>query len=110
MFEYSNSLEVIEIIRPAEDGEDLEIEAIFYDPKAFRQPLHIVTPWNRTTSIDDPEQRYLFVECQVENGIVLGPDGRPSQLTPMDDDYIDFLGRFWAQNWEEFFEQGWERP
>jgi hypothetical protein len=110
MFEYSNSLEVIEIIRPAEDGEDLEIEAIFYDPKAFRQPLRIVTPWNRTTGIDDPEQRYLFVECQVENGIVLGPDGRPSQLTPMDDDYIDFLGRFWAQNWEEFFEQGWERP
>ena len=110
MFEYSNSLEVIEIIRQAEDGEDLEIEAIFYDPEAFKKPLHIVTPWNRTTGIDDPEQRYLFVECQVENGIVLGPDGRPSQLTPLDDDYIDFLGRFWAQNWEEYFEQGWERP
>ena len=110
MFEYSNSLEVIEIIRQAEDGEDLEIEAIFYDPEAFKKPLHIVTPWNRTTGIDDPEQRYLFVECQVENGIVLGPDGRPSQLTPLDDDYIDFLGRFWAENWKKYFEQGWERP
>ena len=110
MFEYSNSLEVIEIIRQAEDGEDLEIEAIFYDPEAFKEPLHIVTPWNRTTGIDDPEQRYLFVECQVENGIVLGPDGRPSQLTPLDDDYIDFLGRFWAENWKKYFEQGWERP
>jgi hypothetical protein len=23
---------------------------------------------------------------------------------------VDFLGRPWAQNWEKFFEQGWERP
>jgi hypothetical protein len=110
MFEFSNSLEVIEIIRQADDGEDLVIEAIFYDPEAFKQPLHIVTPWNRTAGIDDPEQRYLFVECRVENGIVLGPDGRPSQLTPFDEGYVDFLGRPWAQNWEKFFEQGWERP
>jgi hypothetical protein len=41
---------------------------------------------------------------------VLGPDGRPSQLTPFDEGYIDFLGRPRAQNWEKFFEQGWERP
>ena len=110
MFEFSNSLEVIEIIKRAEDGEGLDIEAIFYDPEAFKEPLRIKTPWNRTADIDDPEQRYLFVECRVENGIVLGPDGRPSQLTPFDEGYIDFLGRPWAQNWEKFFEQGWERP
>ena len=110
MFEFSNSLEVIEIIREADDGEGLVVEAIFYDPEAFVKPLRIVTPWNRTGGIDDPEQRYLFVECRVENGIVLGPDGRPSQLTPFDEGYIDFLGRPWAQNWEKFFEQGWERP
>ena len=41
---------------------------------------------------------------------VAGPDGRPSQLTPFDEGFIDFLGRPWAQNWEKFFEQGWERP
>ena len=110
MFEFSNSLEVIEIIRQADDSEDLVVEAIFYDPEAFVRPLRIVTPWNRTGGIDDPERRYLFVECRVENGIVLGPDGRPSQLTPFDEGYVDFLGRPWAQNWEKFFEQGWERP
>ncbi|MGD2168234.1 MAG: hypothetical protein PVF63_09015 [Gammaproteobacteria bacterium] len=110
MFEFSNSLEVIEIIRQDEETEDLVIEAIFYDPEAFVRPLRIVTPWNRTGGIDDPEQRYLFVECRVENGIVLGPDGRPSQLTPFDEGYIDFLGRPWAKNWEKFFEQGWDRP
>jgi hypothetical protein len=110
MFEFSNSLEVIEIIRQADDSEDLIVEAVFYDPEAFVRPLRIVTPWNRTGGIDDPEQRYLFVECRVENGIVLGPDGRPSQLTPFDEGYVDFLGRPWAQNWQKFFEQGWERP
>jgi len=110
MFEFSNSLEVIEIIKRSDDGEGLDIEAIFYDPEAFKAPLRINTPWNRTAGIDDPQQRYLFVECRVENGIVLGPDGRPSQVTPFDEGYIDFLGRPWAQNWEKFFEQGWERP
>jgi len=110
MFEFSNELEVIEIIRRADDGEGLVWEAVFYDPEAFAQPLRIVTPWDRTAGIDGPESRYLFVECRVENGIVLGPDGRPSQLTPFDEGYIDFLGRPWAQNWEKFFEQGWERP
>ena len=110
MFEFSNELEVIEIIRQVEGSDDLVVEAIFYDPEAFVRPLRIVTPWNRTAGIDDPEQRYLFVECRVESGIVLGPDGRPSQLTPFDEAYIDFYGRPWAQNWEKFFEQGWERP
>jgi hypothetical protein len=110
MMEYSNELEVIEIIRRADDGAGLVVEAVFYDPEAFVKPLRIVTPWNRTGGIDSPGRRYNFVECRVESGIVLGPDGRPSQLTPFDEGFIDFLGRPWAQNWEKFFEQGWERP
>lgn len=109
MMEFSSELEVIEIIRRADDGEGLVVEAVFYDPEAFAEPLHIVTPWTRTGGIDS-ERRYNFVECRVESGIVLGPDGRPSQLTPLDEEFIDFLGRPWAQNWEKFFEQGWERP
>jgi hypothetical protein len=110
MIEFSNELEVIEIVKRADDGEGLVVEAIFYDPEAFARPLRIVTPWSRTGGIDSPERRYSFVECRVENGIVLGPDGRPSQVTPFDENYVDFLGRPWAQNWEKFFEQGWERP
>jgi hypothetical protein len=110
MIEFSNELEVIEIIRRAPDGEGLVVEAVFYDSEAFAKPLRVVTPWNRTGGIQDPDRRYSFVECRVENGIVLGADGRPSQLTPFDEGYVDFLGRPWAQNWEKFFEQGWERP
>ena len=110
MFEYSNSLEVIEVIRPQENGDGLIVEATFYDPEAFARPLHTVTPWRRAAGIDDPDRRYTFVECRVQSTIVNGPDGRPTQLTVLDEGYIDYFGRPWAQNWEEHFEQGWERP
>ena len=36
--------------------------------------------------------------------------GWPTQLTFADDGFIDYFGRPWAQNWEEHFEKGWERP
>ena len=110
MFEYSNSLQIIEVFRPAETGKGLVVDATFYDPEAFQRPLHTVTPWSFATGIDDPERRYTFVECRVQSTIVNGPDGRPTQLTFSDEGYIDYFGRPWAQNWEEHFEQGWERP
>jgi hypothetical protein len=30
-------------------------------------------------------------------------------MTPVDEGYIDYFGRPWAQNWETKFEQGWKR-
>ncbi|HET7607396.1 MAG TPA: hypothetical protein VFL84_01875, partial [Gammaproteobacteria bacterium] len=110
MFEFSNSLEVIEVVTPMKSGKGLVVEATFYDPEAFKQPLHIVTPWNYVTGIDDPQKRYTFVECRVQSTIVNGPDGRPTELTPNDPGYIDYFGRPWAQNWEKHFEQGWAHP
>jgi hypothetical protein len=50
------------------------------------------------------------VECRVQSTIINGPDGRPTQLTFVDDGYVDYFGRPWAQNWEKHFEQGWEKP
>jgi hypothetical protein len=110
MMEYSNALELVEVVRPAPDGEGLVVEATFYDPEAFIEPLHTVTPWVRIGAPDDAERRYTFVECRTQSAIVNGPDGRPTQLTFFDEGYIDFFGRPWAQNWEEHFEQGWEKP
>lgn len=108
MFEYSNSLETVEVIRP--NGDDgILVETTFYDPEAFVEPLTQVTPWNRTARLDEPE-RYFFVECRVQSTIVNGPDGRPTQLMFYDDGYVDYFGRPWAQNWEKHFEQGWEHP
>ena len=110
MFEFSYSLEVIEVIKPMANGKGLVVDATFYDPEAFKQPLHTVTPWNYVTGIDDPHERYTFVECRVQSTIVNGPDGRPTELTPNDPGYIDYFGRPWAQDWEKHFEKGWKHP
>ena len=110
MFEYSNALEIIEVVRQDPGGNGLVVEATFYDPEAFTRPLHTVTPWNWRTGLDDPEARYTWHECQVQGTVVNGPDGRPTQVIPNEEGYIDFFGRPWAQTWERYFEQGWDRP
>jgi hypothetical protein len=110
MFEFSSQMEVIETFTPSADGKIITVDATFYDPEAFSRPLHTVTPWERRVGLDDPEARFMFVECRVQSTIVNGPDGRPTQLVPGDAGYIDYFGRPWAQNWEEHFEKGWKKP
>ena len=110
MPEYSNEFEVIEVFRPSPDGNGIISEATFYDSEAFAEPLHTVTPWMLQRAPDDAETRYTFKQCRVQSTIVVGADGRPTQLIPGDEGWIDYYGRPWAQSWEEHFEQGWERP
>jgi hypothetical protein len=110
MFEFSSALEVIEIIRPNPDGNGLLVEAIFYDPEAFTRPLRTVTPWILQSRLDDPEVRYTWSECATSGVVISGQDGRPTQLIPGEDRYVDYFGRPWAQVWEKYFEQGWKRP
>jgi len=110
MFEYSNSMEIVETFRPSADGRRITWEATFYDPEAFVRPVHAVTILNLNKRLDDPVTRHTYVECRVASTIVNGPDGRPVQLTFGDPGFIDYFGRPWAQNWEEHFEKGWEKP
>jgi len=107
MFEFSSDFEVIEVFRA--NGNGLLIEQTFYDPVAFKQPLHMVSQLNKASGLDS-NTRYMFVECRVQSTIVNGKDGRPTQLIPGDPGFIDFFGRPWAQNWEEHFEKGWKKP
>jgi hypothetical protein len=110
MFEFSNQMETIEVFTPSADGKTITVESTFYDPEAFVRPLRTVTPWERVAALNDPEQRFTYVECRVQSTIVNGPDGRPTQLTFSDPGYVDYFGRPWALNWEEHFEKGWEKP
>jgi hypothetical protein len=110
LFEYSNKLETIEIIKPYLNNgafAGLSIETIFYDPDAFIAPLRSTMRWNRTQKADSPTLRHTFVEC-LSN--VMNTDGRPTQLAPTDPRYIDFYDRPWAKNWEKNFEKGWDKP
>jgi hypothetical protein len=110
MFEFSNALETIEVFTPRYDEagafQGLTVETTFYDPEAFVGPLHTVIRWNRQAGLDHPTHRYTFVEC-LSN--IVNVNGRPTQLTAGDEGYIDYYGRPWAQNWEQF-EQGWDKP
>ena len=110
MFEFSNQMQVIETFTPSADGRTITVEATFYDPETFVRPVHTVTPWTKTLPLNDPNQRFTYVECRVQSTIVNGPDGRPTQLTFVDPGFIDYFGRPWAQNWEEHFEKGWKKP
>ena len=110
MFEFSGRMETVETYKPVYDNGKfigLDHEAVFYDPEAFVQPLHATYRFVRRATPDDPNQRYTYIEC-LSN--LRNVDGRPSQLTKADPRYIDYYGRPWAQDWEKYFEVGWDRP
>ena len=75
----------------------------------MKEPLTTNDRWVRQADVAS-QQRHSYVQCHVTSQIINGPDGRPTQLTFLDEGYIDYFGRPWAQNWERHFEQGWETP
>ncbi len=111
MFEYSDKIETVETYKPVYDASGkfvgLDHEAVFYDPDAFVQPLHATYRFVRQATPEDPERRYTYIEC-LSN--LRNTNGRPTQLTGADPRYIDYYGRPWAQNWEKYFEVGWDKP
>jgi hypothetical protein len=111
MFEFSNALETIDIFTPRVDAAGNFIgftnDTTFYDREAFVEPLHNVMRFNRQTRLDDANRRYTYIEC-LSN--LVNVEGRPTQLTSSNPRYIDYYGRPWAQNWEKYFETGWDKP
>jgi len=111
MFEYSDKIETVETYKPAYDASGkfvgLDHEAVFYDPDAFVRPLHATYRFVRQAIPDNPTRRYTYIEC-LSN--LRNTNGRPTQLTGADPRYIDYYGRPWAQNWEKYFEVGWDKP
>ena len=111
MFETSPQMETVEIFRPIYDKQHhfkgIEDEAVWYDPLALVQPVRLKERYLRVAPPNDPNARFTFIEC-LSN--IKNVDGRPKQLTKDDPDYVDYYGRPWAQNWEKWFEKGWDRP
>jgi len=111
MFETSDKLETVETFKPALDANGkfigLDHEAIFYDPEAFVAPVRASYRFARRATPEDPNRRYTYIEC-LSN--IKNVDGRPTQLTAADPNYVDYYGRPWAKDWEKYFEVGWEKP
>ena len=111
MFEFSDKMETVETYKPALDATGkfigLDHEAVFYDPDTFVQPVHATYRFVRQATPNAPDRRFTYIECL---GNLRNTNGKPTQLTKSDPRYIDYNGRPWAQNWERFFEVGWDRP
>ena len=109
MFEFSGKLETLETYKAAYDAAGkyigMDHEAVFYDPEAFVQPLHGTARFVRQA--DNPARRFTYIEC-LSN--LRNVNGHPTQLTAASGErFIDYYGRPWAQNWEKYFEVGWEK-
>ncbi len=109
MFENSGKMETVETWKPVYDSSGkyvgLDQETIFYDPEAFVQPLRATYRYRRIATLDSPTMRYTYIEC-LSN--IKDINGRATQLTSDDPDYVDYYGRPWAQDWEKYFEKGWK--
>lgn len=109
MFENSDKMETVEIWKPVNDASGkymgLDQETIFYDPEAFVQPLRATYRYRRIGLLDSPTMRYTYIEC-LSN--IKDRNGRATQLTSDDPDYVDYYGRPWAQDWVKYFEKGWK--
>jgi hypothetical protein len=113
VFEFSNKLQTIEIYTPNRDANGrflgLNHESIFYDEDAFVEPLRIVRDFPKIGDFDQGEP-FTFVECVQK---IFPVDGVAISVAPgtrFEYEVPDMYGRPWARIWEEFWEQGMDRP
>jgi hypothetical protein len=107
-------MQTIEIYSPNHDANGkfigLNHEAIFYDPEALVQPVRIVRNYKKLSGFEQGDP-YPFIEC-VQT-IFPNKDGRASPVVPgqvIQYQVPDMYGRPWAKIWEQYFEQGMQRP
>jgi len=112
-FEYSNKMQTIEIYTPNRDAKGkfigLNHEAILYDPDALVEPVRIIRNYVKLSGFEQGDP-LPFIEC-VET--IFPKNGRATPVSPgqvIEYRVPDMYGRPWAQIWEQYFEQGMERP
>jgi hypothetical protein len=112
-FEFSSKMQTIEIYTPNRDAKGkitgLNHEAIFYDPEALVEPIRIVQNYARLGGFEagDP---YDFIECVPT---ILPVKGKATPVSPGDTieyEIPDMYARPWAHLWDEYFENGMQRP
>lgn len=112
-FEFSNRMQTVEIYTPMRNADGdfvgLNHEAIFYDPEALVEPIRIIRNLERSSDFEDGEP-YVFVEC-VQGIFPLEGTATPvSPGTTIEYEVPDIYGRPWAEIWEQYWEDGMERP
>jgi hypothetical protein len=106
--EYSSDFEAIETYtRDAQ--RNLHLEVTMYDATAFAAPLRLDVVY---TYLAGPgsDMRYQWKECQQT---LFNIDGRLQPVRPgtvIEYRVPDWYDRPWAQVWEQYFEEGMQRP
>ena len=112
-FEYSNKMQTVEIYTPNRDENGdfvgLNHEAIFYDPEALVEPIRIIRNYVKLSDFDEGDP-YVFIECIQTIFPVEGIATPVSPGTVIPYRVPDMYGRPWAQIWEQYHEQGMEKP
>ena len=87
----------------------LNHEAIYYDPEALVEPVRIIRNYVKLSDFDEGDP-YVFIECTQT---IFPIDGAGTPVSPgavIEYQVPDMYGRPWAPIWEQYFEQGMERP
>ena len=112
-FEFSSKMQSIEIYTPVRDTSGaitaLNHEAILYDPEALVEPVRIVRNLTRMSSLSEGDP-YTYIECVPT---IYPVEGVASPKSPGDrfEFWVpDMYGRPWSQIWEEFHEDGMQKP
>ncbi len=112
-FEFSSKLQTIEIYTPNRDASGtfigLNHEGIFYDPEALVEPVRMVRNLDKQSGLQAGAP-FQFIECLPG---IFTINGRATPVPPgtvVAHKVPDMFGRPWAAIWEEFHEQGMQRP
>jgi len=112
-FEFSNRMQTIEIYSPNRDESGnflgLNHESILYDPEALVEPVRIIRNITRQSGFEqgDPQP---FIEC-VQSIFPISGIGTPvSPGTVIEYEVPDMYGRPWAKLWEQYREEGMQKP
>lgn len=113
VFEFSAKLETVEVFSPRLDEAGrlggIEHEIVIYDPEAFVEPVRLIQVHIKIGEIEQVDPP-IYTRC-IQT--IYPVDGRPQPLIPgttIDYTVPDMFGRPWAQAWEQYFEQGMDRP
>jgi hypothetical protein len=106
--EFSSEFEAIEVYtRDAE--RNIHLEITMYDPVAFVAPLRLEVIYTYRDG-PDSDMRYQWKECQQD---LFNIGGRLQPVRPgtvIEYRVPDLYDRPWAQVWEQYFEEGMQRP
>lgn len=112
-FEWSYKMQTIEIYSPNRDETGkfigLNHEAIFYDPEALVQPIRIIRNYIKTSGFEQGDP-YVYIECIPT---IYPINGKATPVSPgqvIEFRVPDMYGRPWAQMWEQYNEQGMQKP